>query len=79
VSLCVLSLEDLSSETIPHAIASRLDPSTLILLNKADLVPDAAFANRLLPENAKFWFASVKNESGMDTFLDGFVGELKAR
>jgi len=81
VSLCVLSLED--STGIAEDVRRLLQPNSLVLLNKTDLVPEAAVEDTLqqlgLSEGTKWWIASVKNDVGMKEFTNGLVGVLKER
>ncbi|KDQ21083.1 hypothetical protein BOTBODRAFT_183736 [Botryobasidium botryosum FD-172 SS1] len=81
VSLCVLSLED--SAGVTEDVRRMLQPSSLVLLNKTDLVPEAAVVDRVqrlgLPAGTTWWAGSVKKDAGMKEFTNGLTKVLKER
>lgn len=83
VSLCVLSLPDVLSGSVPSSIKELITPDTLLLLNKTDLVddkqPKSTNHSSALSTSEHQWQASVNTGTGMKHFLDDFVQVLRDR
>lgn len=83
ISLCVLSLPDVLSGSIPTSIKELITPNTLLLLNKTDITddkqPPSADPSAALPASEHRWQVSVNTGAGMKSFLDDFVHVLRDR
>jgi hypothetical protein len=86
ISLCVLSLPEVVKSTangyrldLPPELHSFISAKTLVLLNKADLVPGSAAANLDVTIGEQAWTASLGTGEGMADFMTGFVRMLLKR
>ncbi|KAG8953699.1 mitochondrial splicing system protein [Tulasnella sp. 424] len=84
ISLCVLSLPDVLSGSIPTSIKELISPDTLLLLNKTDIIDDdkqprSADPSAALPVSEHRWQVSVNTGTGMKSFLDDFIQVLRDR
>ena len=80
ISLCVLSLPEVTSGTLPAGIGALIKPDTLILLNKADLAHHGEVdVSRILPTSCIHWTVSVNDGTGMQSFMNGLATVLRDR
>ncbi|KAG8960218.1 mitochondrial splicing system protein [Tulasnella sp. 408] len=83
ISLCVLSLPDVLSGSVPSSVKELITPDTLLLLNKTDLVdgqqPETTNHSSALSTSEHQWRASVNTGTGMKSFLGDFVQVLRDR
>jgi tRNA modification GTPase len=81
VSLCVLSLPDVTSDQnwfqIPSSMQPFISPDTFFLLNKSDLAVRPGAVNVDTGTNA--WVASLRTGDGTMDFLTGLANVLRER
>lgn len=73
----MLSLPEILENGVPPSIRTLITPETLVLLNKADLVPTSASRQGDL-SNMR-WETSVSEGWGMKQFMEGFTKALQER
>jgi tRNA modification GTPase len=80
VRLCVVSLENLRSETVEGEVAGLITPNTAVFLNKLDIAkPEDLERGRELFSSQCVWMGSVVNDDRMGSFADGLAVLLKDR
>lgn len=80
VRLCVVSLENISSNGIDSEVAALLTSETAVFLNKLDKASagDLEKACQVF-SNHPMWIGSITNDNGMGSFVDGVATLLKDR
>ncbi|KAG6867754.1 hypothetical protein C0993_011634 [Termitomyces sp. T159_Od127] len=86
ISLCVLSLPDVLTQTskgpslhIPSALKSLIKADTLILFNKADLASASVCKQALTLSGHMSWAVSLTTGKSTTEFLSEFAGTLQDR
>ncbi|KAG8886501.1 mitochondrial splicing system protein [Tulasnella sp. 331] len=82
ITICVLSLPEIISNPIPEAITRLISPTTVVLLNKCDIVHDVpqSTLSSLIPHGVdSCWKGSVNVGTGMPEFMQGLAKVLQSR